>query len=155
MAIYTSPTKECARCHKLFAKPPSCSRSEWQTRHSCSRSCSRLLVGNSWLRKFDFKPGVQSGTPFKSEQTTGSLNSKWKGDSASYAAKHMWIKYHYGKADHCEFCGTNEKRMYHWSNISGLYKRKRSDCSNYVCHVIAPSIRVRKEPSWLTHQSAY
>lgn len=51
----------------------------------------------------------------------------WKGDQASYAAIHMWVRYHFGKPGHCENCGTTEKRMYHWANISREYKRERTD----------------------------
>lgn len=39
----------------------------------------------------------------------------------------MWARYHFGKPQKCENCGTTEKRMYHWANISGTYIRERSD----------------------------
>lgn len=57
----------------------------------------------------------------------GNENGMWKGDQASYHAKHMWIAYHYGKPKKCENCGTTEDRMYHWANISREYRRERSD----------------------------
>lgn len=51
----------------------------------------------------------------------------WKGENAGYVAKHMWIKKHYGKANKCEKCGTKNTSRYEWANISGEYKRERSD----------------------------
>lgn len=53
---------------------------------------------------------------------------EWKGDKASYSTKHQWIYNRYGKADKCE--GFNCKEVtnnYEWANISGKYKRERSD----------------------------
>ena len=58
---------------------------------------------------------------------TGENNGMWKGDSASYHAKHIWVRNHYGKPNLCENCLTTEKRMYHWANISGTHQRERSD----------------------------
>lgn len=57
----------------------------------------------------------------------GKENGMWKGDSASYYAKHIWMKTNFGKPQMCENCGTTERRMYHWANISGRYIRDRSD----------------------------
>lgn len=53
--------------------------------------------------------------------------ARYKVSDNAYAATHMWMKYHYGKPQKCENCGTTEKRMYHWSNISGTYQRERDD----------------------------
>jgi len=54
-------------------------------------------------------------------------NSNWKGDDVKYQGLHKWIRLNYGMPSKCEKCGTTEKRMYHWANISGEYKRDRSD----------------------------
>jgi hypothetical protein len=48
-------------------------------------------------------------------------------DKNAYVAVHMWVAYHFGKPQHCENCLTTAKRMYHWANISGTYRRERSD----------------------------
>ena len=65
----------------------------------------------------------------------GTKNHKWKGNKASYAAKHIWIFTNYGKATKCEQCGATN-RMIHWANISDQYKRKRSDWKQLCvpCH---------------------
>jgi hypothetical protein len=51
----------------------------------------------------------------------------YKGEEASYVAKHEWVRQRLGKPQKCEHCGTTEKRMYHWANLSGEYRRELSD----------------------------
>ncbi len=58
----------------------------------------------------------------------GVKHPNWKGEEASYLAKHNRIKVRFGKADKCE--GKNCKKItkfYEWANKSGLYLTKRSD----------------------------
>ena len=57
----------------------------------------------------------------------GANSRAWKGDGAGYVAIHLWLSKHYAKGDRCEECGTKEFSRLEWSNISGEYKRKRSD----------------------------
>lgn len=138
MALHTIPTKDCENCGKTFTKASTCSKKEWSKRRGCSPSCAAKLRGAPWLEAYKLKPGAQLGkaTQFKKGQTTGEANVKWKGDKASYAAKHIWAKYHFGKANHCEHCGTREERTYHWSNISGKYLREEDDWQQLCvpCH---------------------
>lgn len=63
-------------------------------------------------------------------------NPAWKGDKASYRAKHIWVQFHYGKADKCEFDNTHKSSRFHWSNISGQYLRDISDWQKLCpkCH---------------------
>ena len=84
----------------------------------------------------------------KCPETSGEKNGIYKGDDAKYVAKHMWIKYHYGKAIKCENKDCNypklntrgklleKPKLYNWANISKKYKRIRADwimlCPN--CH---------------------
>ena len=130
-------TRVCS-CGKEYSKPYSCSKRNWSEKYkSCSISCSRKKVDPSWLKQYEFKKDVQSSSkPFTKGQTLGNKNAKWKGENASYHAKHMWVRYHYGKANHCEFCGNESNRMYHWSNISGMYKRVIADWQQLCvpCH---------------------
>lgn len=55
-------------------------------------------------------------------------NNQWKGESASYEAKHMYIHNHFGKAVHCE----NPKCKYPRYNSHGVYleKPKRFEWAN-------------------------
>jgi len=50
----------------------------------------------------------------------------WKGDGAGYHAKHIWLTKTYGRGKTCEECGIVGRRL-HWANISGEYKRNRTD----------------------------
>lgn len=83
----------------------------------------------------------------RNEKVSASMRGKfaersrrWKGDSASYVAKHMWIVKHNGKACKCENvscvypklvnCGRKileKPSRYEWANISGEHKRNVSD----------------------------
>lgn len=53
----------------------------------------------------------------------------WKGEEGGYSAKHKWLYKYYGKANRCEniYCESVNKKMFHWANISGEYKRNRKD----------------------------
>lgn len=92
------------------------------TKHSKHTEESKRLVSESLYGKF------------------GDKARRWKGDNASYRAKHMWIVKHYGKANKCEQKGCSYPKVvdagrriiekpsrYEWANISGEYKRDRSD----------------------------
>ena len=62
----------------------------------------------------------------------GEKNALWKGEKASYFAKHLWMKHHYGSPAECEHCGglgkkTGRSWSIHWANISRKYFRDRSD----------------------------
>ncbi len=54
---------------------------------------------------------------------------QWKGDNASYRAKHIWVEKRLGKPHYCEHCKRSDlkHRSYHWANISGEYKRDVKD----------------------------
>ena len=66
----------------------------------------------------------------------GPLSRRWKGQEASYFAKHMWIIKHVGKASKCSFDPTHTAKRFEWANVSGEYLR---DASDYIelcpsCH---------------------
>jgi len=69
---------------------------------------------------------------YRTEMLKGKIGGQarcWKGDDASYFAKHMWILKHYGKANKCENpnCKCKNPKRFEWANISGQYKRGRDD----------------------------
>jgi len=72
------------------------------------------------------------------ESEMGEKNHRWKGDEASYRAKHAWVERRLGKPDTCDHCGNSSlrHRQYHWANLSGLYKRELSDWARLCsfCH---------------------
>ena len=100
--------KICIVCGKKFAKDRRLSQSQWQIQEHCSRFC-----GHRYKR-----PSVQ-----------GVKNTLWKGDQASYSAKHHWIVRWRGRPKTCEHCGRTGLTGYsiHWANISRKYKRILSD----------------------------
>ena len=58
---------------------------------------------------------------------------RWKGEKASYEAKHMWITKHYAnEKTTCSHCNKSKEEVsrLEWANISGEYKRDRDD---YIC----------------------
>lgn len=55
-----------------------------------------------------------------------------------YKAIHWWVGKNFGLSRKCEECGVIDERprMIHWANISGEYKKERSDWKRlcYKCH---------------------
>lgn len=74
-----------------------------------------------------------------SEQRTDRKHNLWKGELASYSAKHHWISRKLGKPTVCEHCNKQDLkgRQIHWANISGEYRRDTTDwirlCTR--CHI--------------------
>ena len=69
---------------------------------------------------------------------TNNKNGMWKGDDASYYAKHIWLKTNFGKADECQNMDCKGRsKTYHWALKKGFkYEHKRE---NYLklcvsCH---------------------
>lgn len=71
------------------------------------------------------------------ERCKGIKNWQWKGDNGSYGAIHNWVRKWKGRPNHCEVCGTTERRMYHWANIDHKYRRVLEDYISMCepCHV--------------------
>jgi hypothetical protein len=57
----------------------------------------------------------------------GRTANAWKGEKAGYHAVHLWLTKHFIKSNACEICGTTNYSRLEWANISGKYKRERSD----------------------------
>jgi len=87
-----------------------------ETKQKISKS---LMGRNTWMK------GVE-----------GEMATRWRGDDVGYSGVHIWINKELGKPQECEYCGTTEKRMYHWANISHEYKRDVSDWARLCvpCH---------------------
>lgn len=68
----------------------------------------------------------------------GEKSIEWKGDNVSYRGLHKWIENQLGKPMTCSICLNSNlnKTQYHWSNISGNYKRELSDWQRLCvkCH---------------------
>lgn len=74
------------------------------------------------------------------KKLAGKNNGCWKGENASYTAKHIWVKRCFGKANECKNkkC-LGKSKNFDWANKSGKYKRIKSDwimlCKS--CHLLA------------------
>lgn len=83
----------------------------------CSK-CTKLLS-----TRWNSKHGLCRACLMQSEI----LHPRWKGIQVGYYPLHAWVYKHLGHKQECDFCGTNAKRMYHWANKSGEYKRILED----------------------------
>ena len=70
----------------------------------------------------------------------------WKGENASYAAIHNWVRYHKQKTGKCVLCNKRKETV--WANIDHKYKRDLDDyielCRN--CHDFYDGFRRKSEP---------
>lgn len=55
---------------------------------------------------------------------SGSNNRAWKGDKATYSAKHLWVRQHLERPEKCSMC--NELPSREVANLDGLYSRDLS-----------------------------
>jgi len=62
-------------------------------------------------------------------------NGMWRGNNATVASLHCWIRENFKKPTKCDLCGTNKKRL-EWSNKDHLYSRNRKDWQHICrsCH---------------------
>lgn len=70
------------------------------------------------------------------EWSVGKNKYNWKGENIGMSGLHIWVKRLLGKPNYCEICKRTDKKMYHWSNISGKYRRVLSDWQRLCvkCH---------------------
>ena len=68
----------------------------------------------------------------------GEFSPNWRGDMVGYRGIHSWIEKTFGKPNRCEECKNKGDWRYEWSNLSGKYKRQRSDWERLCvyCHRI-------------------
>ena len=106
-------------------------------------SCSHKKIGVPWLvgkslreahkKKISHENIGKHGGP--KPWTTGEKSYIWKGESASYDAKHKWLVTHYGKANKCQNdnCKFKNPKRFEWANISKKYYRRRDDFIMLCC----------------------
>lgn len=86
------------------------------------------------------------------------LHPGWKGNKATYSSIHSCIRYHYGIANKCEDKNCNGKsKRYDWANISGKYKRIRSDWKMLCrsCHVLLDRKNKCRKGHLYTNKNTY
>lgn len=57
----------------------------------------------------------------------------FKGTDSEYRALHYWVERQLGKPQECENCGTTDRKLFGWANLSGEYKQDISDWAR-LCH---------------------
>ena len=60
-------------------------------------------------------------------QTLEDKSPYWKGDDVVYFGLHQWLYRNFGKANKCENDESHTSKVFEWANLSGEYKRDRSD----------------------------
>lgn len=106
---------KCKICGKIFFTNKGELTSRNGTRGTGRKTCSRECW-NKWFQ--------------------GKNIYNYKGEKAGYCAKHKWIKKMRGNPKYCEHCKKTDKKNYHWSNISGKYKKDINDWQRLCvkCH---------------------
>jgi hypothetical protein len=83
-----------------------------------------------------FKPGHRLNIGKVRLDMVGENNHDWKGDNAGYAAKHDWIRNHYGKAKECQNLDCNYNKIpkrYEWADVSGECIRNINNFIQLCC----------------------
>lgn len=96
----------------------------WLGKKRYPETIEKMRLGNLGHRrspKTEFKKG---GTPWNKGKKYGKY-VRMKG----YAETHMWLRYHYGKADHCDNKNCKNKyKIFQWAKLKDKkYERKREN----------------------------
>lgn len=51
----------------------------------------------------------------------------WNTEKPGYRQLHYWVEKNLGKPSKCENCGVTDAPRFHWSNVSGEYKKELTD----------------------------
>lgn len=97
-----------------------------------------ISLGLKGKKKKPFTDEHKKNISIARKNQIGELVGVWKGDKVSYSGLHHYVRKYLGTPSVCENCGANDlsRRSYHWSNISGEYKRELSDWARLcvTCH---------------------
>lgn len=121
--------KKISKTHKSFGK------NHWTKRISVREKMSLSHKGQTAWNKGKPAPWAKGFPKGNKPWNTGEHpkcyqnenHPGWKGDKVGYAGIHRWVERKLGKPKKCDDCGTNKRKMYHWANVSGEYKRDLKD----------------------------
>ncbi len=110
--------KVCPVCSKKFKL----AHWELETKKTCGFQCSKLYKKTLKISKETRQKisKIKKGKYLKEE------SSQWKGNNASYASQHEWIRINCFIPDKCEMC--NEPKKLDAASVNHKYER---DCLNY------------------------
>lgn len=134
--------KHCQACGQVFFKKVNESKKYWKEKKFCCKKCGdkNRDFTNTIARMKNNNPARLS---HNIERMKNNNPMSHGGEVAykrnDYKAIHEWVKRNFGTSDkRCEECGKidTRPRMIHWANISGEYKKERSDWKRlcYKCH---------------------
>jgi len=75
-----------------------------------------------WLGKKVSKKTKEKLSNILKNRFTMDESSQWKGDNATPCAVHIWIRNHFGKANHCisQYC-NHKSKTFDYANISNIH----------------------------------
>ena len=119
---------KCRVCEGDFYVP----KYRAKTAKHCSRDCWNKRGQH---REAKCKHCGRSGLPMSAKKfcsrdcafmwRRGENHHQWKGDNASYSAKHKWVNKEFGKPEKCFNCDSLDKL--NWANVSNQHRRDRND----------------------------
>lgn len=116
--------------------------------------CGSLCASSHTMRQNWSDPNFQKKTRERGRTTgqrlaerngQGATHPRWKGDEVGYRGIHSWVRRQKGPANKCDADDCEGRsNTYHWSNISGEYKRDLSDWQQRCvpCHSAFDRTRV-------------
>jgi len=72
-------------------------------------------------------PSARARIGAAARSRNGPLGSNWQGDNVKYSGLHKWVRKKFGKPQVCSMADGTCSKTFEWSNISGKYKRDRTD----------------------------
>lgn len=123
-----------------------CSKACWSIRATIINRCSECGKEIKTTKSVNKRYCGMACRDKRYKLLTGELSTAWKGDKVSYSGVHKCIYDKYGIPKVCEKCGREgQSKNMNWANISGTYKRDRSDWVRLcpTCHRLFDNSRKR------------
>ncbi len=129
---------------------------------TCSiEGCASAVKARGWCNAHYLRWAAHGDPEAVPAGQWGSLNHRWKGNGADYAALHYRVRRRLGTPSRCDECGNDDPaRRYEWANLTGNY----ADVSDYKrmckpCHQAYDIARRPPKPidhgthaGWLAHR---
>lgn len=113
-------------------------------RRFCNWKCAMKAPWNTSEKKGDRNVSkrleVRKKMSESAKKIFGKRRYNWKGNMASYGAKHTWMITNFGTPKVCESCNKKglSGHQIHWANKDHKYRRRREDWLRLCapCHAI-------------------
>ena len=147
----------CEMCYRLFLYYPSDKVSGKHCSNKCARESpdfrSKLSSANTGRKATNEARLHMSKSHIG--KFVGDKSPSWKGGNIGYMAMHDWVRETFGSPSKCEHCETERAAKFEWANISGEYKRDRSDWIRLCkkCHQRFDNIGEKASKTYLERKS--